>query len=377
LVAGADDSDILVRRVLTMHWSRPQVDSGPPERARRMPCFKSVESFGALYNRSLAKEAFVRCEGDTVRYPGLDLVTMELIAAAAEEGSITRAALRTHLALAAASRRISDFEHRTGVQVFERKARGVRVTVEAEPLLARIRAVLAAAQHLHGAMEDARRGVSDHVRLLANSYVIGECLPSMLQRFRASHPNVRVEIEERSSLDIVEAIVQRRASLGLLWADVNTHGLATLPLGEDELTLIVPVQHPLARRGAVRFADALEHEFVMFEDTSPVTLLLWREAARLGASVRGRVQLRGLDAVCRMVEAGLGIGIVPRRAAQSFAKSMSIASVILREGWAERRLIIAYRSEHELAPLEHSFIATAQEGSNKAMPGSHALDRKA
>lgn len=295
------------------------------------------------------------------RHWGLDFITIELIAAAAQEGSISRAAERTHLALAAASRRISDFERRVGMRVFERQARGVRVVAAAEPLLMRIQALLAGLGSLSGAVEDIHQGVTDHLRLLANSSVIAEFLPDLLARFTAAHPHVRIEVEELSSSEIVQAVIERRGSVGALWADVGTRGLVATPFGEDELVLVVPRQHALARRRAVRFAETLHFDYVLFEPASPLYLWLTREAGRLGSLLKGRIQVRGLDAVCRMVEAGLGIGVVPRRAAESFAKSMRIALVNLREPWVRREFCIVYRSADELAPVERKFLSFAEQ----------------
>ncbi|HYC47260.1 MAG TPA: LysR family transcriptional regulator [Burkholderiales bacterium] len=300
------------------------------------------------------------------RHWHLDFVTIDLIAAAAEEGSISRAARRSHLALAAASRRISEFESRVGMRVFERQARGVRVAAVAEPLLARIQALLAAYGNLAGAVEDVHHGVTDHLHLLANSSVIAEFLPALLASFTAQHPRVRVEVEELSSSEIVEAVLQRRGSIGALWADIGTRGLVAIPFGEDELVLVVPRRHALARRRSVRFADTLKFDYVMFDTASPLYLWLAREAARHNALLKGRIQVRGLDAVCRMVEAGLGIGVVPRRAAESYAKSMAITFVRLREPWARRQFCIVYRSPGELPPIERSFVEFAQRKASAA-----------
>ncbi|MBM3359310.1 MAG: LysR family transcriptional regulator [Betaproteobacteria bacterium] len=290
----------------------------------------------------------------------LDFTTIETIVAAAEEGSISRAAKRTHLALAAASRRISEFEQRIGMKIFDRQARGVRVTKAAEPLLNHIQALLAGLGRLSGAVEDIRQGVTEHLRLLANSSVIAELLPELLSEFVAAHPHVRVEVEELSSSDIVRSVVERRASIGVLWADVGTRGLVATPVGEDELLIVAPREHPLAGRRSVRFVETLAFDYVMFETGSPMYLWLTREAGKLSAVLRGRIQVRGLDAVCRMVEAGLGIGVIPRRAAEVFSKSMRIRLISLREPWARRQFCIVYRGQAQLAPVERQFLFLAE-----------------
>jgi len=311
------------------------------------------------------------------RHWGLDFVTLELIATAAEEGSISRAARQTHLALAAASRRITDFERRVGVEMFERQARGVRVTAGGQAILNRIQQLLAGVNSLSGTVDDIRHGATEHLRLLANSSVIAEFLPELLARFIALHPHVRVEVEELSSSEIVRAVSERRGSIGALWSDVDTRALEVAPFGEDELMLVVPYGHALSRRRSAKFADTLAFDYVMFETASPLYVWLRREAARLNSPLKGRIQVRGFDAMCRMVEAGLGIGVVPRRAGEGYAKSMRIALVDLREPWVHRKFCVVYRNAAELAPIERSFLSFIEgEWSRRARRGQRRHARE-
>lgn len=288
---------------------------------------------------------------------GLDFVTLELIAAAAEEGSISSAAKRTHLALAAASRRITDFERHIGVRVFERQARGVGMTPAGRPVLNRIQSLLADVNSLSGTVEDIRNGVTEHLSLLANTSVIMQFLPEVLACFVAARPHVRVEVEEMVSSDIVRAVVERRGVVGITWRDMDLRGLVSVPFGEDELTVIVPRRHALAKRRSVRFVETLAFDFVAFETGSSLYLWFRREAGRLNRALRARIQVRGFDAMCRMVEAGLGIGIAPRGATQGFTKSMAIRLIKLDEPWAYRRFSVVYRSAEELAPVERGFVS--------------------
>jgi DNA-binding transcriptional LysR family regulator len=303
-----------------------------------------------------------------LRHWGLDFVTLEVIAAAAEEGSISSAAKLTHLALAAASRRITEFERHIGVQVFERRARGVRVTLAGRPVLSRIQSLLAGMNNLSGTVEDLKNGVTDHLSLLANTSVILQFLPEVLARFVVAHPHVRVDVEEMVSSDIVEAVVERRGSLGVTWRDIDIQGLVAVPLGEDELTVIVPRRHALAKRRSVRFSETLAFDFVAFEAGSPLFVWFRREAGRLNRVLRARIQVRGFDALCRMVEAGLGIGIAPRGATQGLTKSMNIVLVRLNEPWAHRRFSVVYRSAEELATVERSFVSFIEEEWQRSRP---------
>lgn len=288
---------------------------------------------------------------------GVDVRTLELICAAAEEGSISRAASRMHLALAAASRRIAEFEVKAGVKLFERHARGIRLTPAGRVLLARIQLVLGGMDSLAGTIAELKNGVTEHLSLVACDSAITQFLPRVLHDFLEDHPRVRVAIEERRSNDIIRAVAERKRSLGIVWGDVDSRGLVTAPFARDELVLVVPKGHPLARRRSVRFIETLAQDFVCLELESPVHILLQREASKLHRTMRARIQVRSFDAVCRMVECELGVGVVPRLAAQDFLLSMAIAIVGLQEPWIQRNLTLIYRSLEELGPIERRFVA--------------------
>lgn len=285
-----------------------------------------------------------------------DFTTLNLIALAADKGSISSAAERMHLALAAASRRIAEFERDAGITVFKRHARGITVTAAGATLVARLRHVLDGVDSLADTLEDIKSGVTEHLKILACDAAIIQFLPGILKKFVASAPHVRVELEEMRSTDIALAVAERRGGLGIIWGDVDTRGLTSEPFRHDELALIVPAGHPFARRRSVHFVETLNFDFVCLEAESPIYAALRREAAKLNRQLRARIQVRGFDALCRMVEAGLGVGIVPRNVALSIAQPMAVVMVGLREPWAARELCIVYRDAEELTRVERQFV---------------------
>jgi DNA-binding transcriptional LysR family regulator len=298
----------------------------------------------------------------------MDMRTLQLIRLAAEEGSISRAAAREHLALAAASRRIADFEAKTGVKLFERHARGIRLTPAGRVLLTRVQLVLGGMDSLAGAIADLKNGVTEHLSLAACDAAITQFLPRALRDFLADHPRVRVALEERRSNDIVRAVMERQRSVGIVWGDVDARGLVTAPFARDELVLVVPKGHALARRRSVRFIEALAQEFVCLEMESPIYQWLQVEASRLERTLRTRIQVRSFDALCRMVETGLGIGVVPRLTALGFQAAMAISVVGLREPWAHRKLVLVHRGMAELASIERRFVAFCEAAQQQRPP---------
>ncbi|MBN8965595.1 MAG: LysR family transcriptional regulator, partial [Rhizobiales bacterium] len=119
--------------------------------------------------------------------------------------------------------------------------------------------------------------------------------------------------------------------------------LVTYPFRSDRFVLVVARNHPLASRSRVRFADVLEQDFVGLDRSSALQRFLASKAGGVGRPLRLRVQLRSFDAVCRMVECNVGIGVVPATTARRAAKSMAVQAVDLTDTWAVRDLAICIR----------------------------------
>jgi DNA-binding transcriptional LysR family regulator len=183
---------------------------------------------------------------------------------------------------------------------------------------------------------------------LSNTNALTEFLPEALSSFLSTHPNVSVDLEERLSDEIVGLIAEGVADLGIVAGTVDARTLETYPYRRDRFVLVVARDHPLAKRAKIDFDDVLQHDFVGLDRASALQRFLASKAMRIGRPLRLRVQLRSFDAVCRLVECKVGIGIVPETTAHRVAKTMAIAVVPLTDAWAVRELTICIRGMDEL-----------------------------
>jgi DNA-binding transcriptional LysR family regulator len=279
-----------------------------------------------------------------------DLTDLELFVNVADTGSITRGAARTHLALASASARVRGMEQALGGPLLERGRRGVRLTAAGSALAEHARIVLDRVERMHGDLSEfARGGLKARVRLLANTAAISEFLPETLRDFLAAHDNVDVDVREQLSREIVPAIAAGRAEIGIVADTVDLADLHALRFRDDRLVVVVAADHPLAARDRVGFAEILDEPLVGLGDGSALQEHLAEHAARLGGRPAYRVRLRSFDAICRMVEAGIGLGVVPESAARRCRRSMDIHELALTDPWAERQLMICVRALDELS----------------------------
>ena len=277
-----------------------------------------------------------------------DLVDLDLFRHVVEAGSITRGAERAHLALGAASTRIRHMEEALGAALLVRERQGVTPTPAGRALIQHARAILQQAARLREDLGAYAGGVAGQIRMLSNTNALTEFLPEALSSFLATHPQVSVDLEERLSDEIVGLIAEGVADLGIVAATVDAGALATYPFRRDRFVLVVAQDHPLAKRAKIGFEDVLEHDFVGLDRASAIQRFLATKAVRIGRPLRLRVQLRSFDAVCRLVECKVGIGIVPEATARRVSKTMAIAVVPLTDSRAVRDLTICIRSMSEL-----------------------------
>jgi molybdate transport repressor ModE-like protein len=285
-----------------------------------------------------------------------DLTDLSLFRHVAEAGSITHGAERANLALGAASTRIRNMEETLGAPLLTRGRTGVTPTQAGRALLQHARVMLGQAEKLREDLGAYASGFGGQIRLLSNTNALTEFLPDALSAFLSAHPQVSIDLEERLSDEIVGLIAEGVADIGIVAGTVDTGALETFPFRTDRFVLVVPHDHPLASQSTINFADVLDQNFVGLDRASALQRFLADKAVRAGKPLRLRIQLRSFDAVCRLVERNVGVGIVPETTARRTAKSMAIAFVALADPWAVRELTICVRAIDELPAYARELV---------------------
>jgi DNA-binding transcriptional LysR family regulator len=285
-----------------------------------------------------------------------DLADLSLFRHVVEAGSITHGANRAHLALAAASTRIRNMEEALGAPLLVRARHGVTPTQAGRKLLQHARIMLEQSERLKEDLGVYAGGLAGQVRVLSNTNALTEFLPESLSSFLAAHPNVSVDLEERLSDEIVGLIAEGVGDIGIVAGTVDSGTLTTYPFRSDRFVLVVGRDHPLAKRSKVGFSEVLDHDFVGLDRASALQRFLASKASLIGRPLRLRVQLRSFDAVCRLVECNVGVGVVPATTARRAVKSMAIKSVELADPWALRDLTICIRDFDALPPYARQLV---------------------
>jgi DNA-binding transcriptional LysR family regulator len=295
--------------------------------------------------------AFLSCMALKNLLRRLDLTTLQLFLAIFEEGTLTRAAERESIAVSAASKRLLELEQAVGAALFERHARGMALTPAGETLLHHARRMLRDIENIGIELAEHASGVRGYVRMMANLSAIVEFLPEDLRAFLQQHERIKIDLEERPSGGVVQGVLDSLADLGICSGDADTRGLQSVHYRHDRLVIVMREDHPLATRTSVAFEETLDSDHIGLHSASSINMRTHLAARQAGRPLRVRIHVPGFDAVCRMVQAGMGVGVLPFDVYHAMGRPLGLTAVTLDEEWAHRSLNIVVRDADALAPV--------------------------
>lgn len=304
-----------------------------------------------------------------------DLTDLRLFANVHSAGTITGGAEATHMTLASASERIRAMEASLGVPLLARLHRGVSVTEAGRTVLHHARLILVQVEQMQADLADLGAGLKGHVRVLCNTSALSEHLPVVLSRFLTAHPGVSVDLEERASTGIADALRHGLCDIGVAADSVDLDGLQRCRFRSDPLSLVVPRDHPLGKRSNVALAAALDQSFIGLAEASAFQTHLAEQARRRGQRLAYRIRLGTFESICRVVGQGVGVAVVPRAVALRCARMADIRVLDLTDDWAQRILMVCVRDGAALSPAASELAArlaaegNADEAGDPVTPG--------
>ena len=293
-----------------------------------------------------------------------DLADLRLFIHIAESPSLTQGARRAHLSPAAASARIKALEGQFDSRLLYRDSRGVELTPAGQKLLQHARLVMRQVDYLKSEFTEYGADNAGHIRIFANTTAVTEFLPEILADFLAQRPGVTVDLQEKLTRDIVRGVLDGSTDMGIIAGPVKATGLQAIHFSTDRLLLAMPIGHPLAGEARVSLQQTLAYQHIGLHAGSTLLTFLHDQVERLGGKLSLRIQMSGFEAICRMIEAGVGIGIIPESAARRHSRTMRLATVELDEPWAVRERRVLVRDLDALPGSIRALIARLQEVAN-------------
>ena len=285
-----------------------------------------------------------------------DLTDLRLFVSVAQAQNLTKGAKRTFLSPAAASTRLKNLEEQLGSRLMYRGRRGISLSPAGHKLLHHAQLVLRQIERLKSDFTDYADDAVGHIRIFANTTAVTEFLPELLARFLASRPQVTVDLQERLNQAIVRGIRDDSADLGIVAGPISTSGLQAFHFTTDRLIVATPAKHPLAGRATLAFTDTIIYEHIGLHESSTLNTFVRDQAERQGHLLPLRIQVRSFEAMCRLIEAGVGIGILPETAARRHRKTMKLHLTDLTDAWAARERRIVVRDLDSLPGCSRSLV---------------------
>jgi DNA-binding transcriptional LysR family regulator len=293
-----------------------------------------------------------------------DLVDVALFINIAEANSLTHGAERSFLSVPAASTRIKNIEDRLGLKLLYRTRVGVDLTPAGQTFLFHGRIVMQQIEQLRGELQEYAQGVKGHLRLMASTASITEFLPPLVKDYLARHPDVNVDLRERLSQDIVRAVAGGSADIGIVADVVPTGNLQVFSYRTYRHVVAISANHPLAVESCASFEKILDFDFIGPGEGTVMHAFLKQAADDCNKALKTRIQVGNFEALCRMIEANIGVGVLPEPAARRYATTMRIKILQLTDDWAIRKLLICVRDLKALpvfaADLINMLVADAE-----------------
>lgn len=288
----------------------------------------------------------------------IDLKTLRLLVAVCDHQNMARAAEQAHIEPSAVSKRIAQLEADLGTPLLLRSRRGVHPTPAGVAVLEHARNMLFTMDRLVADAAGFGAGVKGHVRLVATASAIAESLLDDIASFMREplNRNIKVDVEERLSRDVIRQLREGMASVGVCWDSVNLEGLQHRPYRRDRLALAVHPEHPLAQKKSLRFEQTLEYEHVGLQPSSAVHSMLQRAAARSGRTVSYRAVVSNFDAAFRVVAAKLAISVIPLEVGGQIASMLGVRLIPLTDAWAQRNFAVCFRDFDALQPAARRMV---------------------
>jgi DNA-binding transcriptional LysR family regulator len=253
-------------------------------------------------------------------------------------------------------------EAQLGTVLLYRDSKGVELTEAGQRLLKHARLIMRQVSYLKDEFTQYAEGSAGHIRIFANSTAVTEFLPEMLAGFLAANPGVSIDLQERMSKDIVRGVLEGSTDMGIIAGPVTAKGLEAIHFSTDRLVVIVPKGHPLDNQASLKLADTLAYQHIGLQAGSTLHDFVKEQAEKLGSPLAWRIQVSSFESVCRMVEVGAGIGVIPESAAIRHSKTMTLGILALDEPWAVRERSILVRDLEALPGCIKALISRINPG---------------
>ncbi len=278
-----------------------------------------------------------------------NLITLDLFLCASKYKSLVKAAKEKHLVVSAVSKRILDLEKSVGVNLFYRKKTGVELTPAGLEMQKHCTKIFNSINIMDESIKEYSLVSSGIVRVTANLSSITQFLPEDLSTFSKKFPKIKIKLKEKTSSGVISSVKESLSDIGIFSEHVeNTERLRIIDYKSDTLVLVVPEYHPLVSKLTVKIKDFVKFEMVGLEKGSSLQAMIDKQVQKQNLKMKKKLETVSFEGIRGMVEAGLGISVLPTGAIKPYLKSSKLKIIKIDEEWAKRSIKIAIKNDDSI-----------------------------
>src|SRR5262245_19168559 len=288
----------------------------------------------------------------------MDLPSLRIFLAVAEERSFSRAAAKVHRTQPAVSQAVRRLEVDLGEQLFDRSSKTGTLTDAGRVLQNYGQRLVRLAEETESAMRELRDLRRGRVLIGANEAAVHTLLP-LMARFRERVPDIAIDVRRVPARQIAVEVQQGSLDFGALTFRPAESGLLEVAVGSDELVLLVPPSHRFAKRRQVTMEDVATEPIVAHNDPSPARERVLRLFEEHQVTLRMVIALPSLDGIKRAVELKLGVALLPRRCAITEIANGRLVAIPVVGLSRKRQVMLVCRKAHR-SHAANAFLQVAQ-----------------
>ena len=290
----------------------------------------------------------------------MDVNQLEVFLGVAREKSFSRAAQALHRTQPAVSQAIRRLETELGEPLFDRSSKDGSMTAAGRVLFDYAHQMLNLRHNAHTAIRELRDLHRGKLSLSANEYTVTSLLP-LIPIFRSRHPHIKIEVKRSLASRIAGEVLSREVEIGVVSFKPADQNIKSIAVANDELALIVSMDHPLARKSVVSVRELGAEAFIAHNVPSPYREKVIKTFEKHRTPLNISMEMPTLEATKRLVAMGMGVALMPRLAAQTEVTGKQLAGLTVREMRLERRLHLIFRRGATLSHAAKAFLRVVRE----------------
>jgi DNA-binding transcriptional LysR family regulator len=277
----------------------------------------------------------------------------------------TRAGEEINLSQPSVSVRIRQLETELGVKLFEQLGKKVVLTDAGQLLVPYAHRVIAAIDDAHHAIDELQGLERGSLRIGASTTPGMYLLPQLVAYFKRSHPKIDIHLGIKDTREVEVGVLSDEFDFGFVGGHLAAEEVSAVPWLTDELLLVVPTGHQLARKRIVRKQDLQEERFIVREKGSATRATIVTRLQQANLELEAVIEMENPESIKRAVQSGLGIAFISKFAVATELKAKILTAIRVRDLVINRELKIVHRKDKHLSRAALAFIQMAGLERNK------------